>query len=85
MREPTNQPPAPARPAEGDQPGGADEAVAALERIEAELDEVDAALDRLDDGTYGRCRVCDAPLSDAELAERPAASTCAAHEVAAGP
>jgi RNA polymerase-binding transcription factor DksA len=85
--EPTDQQPdtAPAPPADFDEPGGADAGIAALERIEVELNEVDAALTRLDDGTYGRCAVCDAPIPEAELAERPAAATCAHHEVIADP
>lgn len=74
-----------APPADGDHPGAAEEGIAALARIEGELSEVDAALTRLDEGTYGRCGVCDAPIPDAELAERPAAAFCADHQPVAGP
>lgn len=87
MPEPTHQPPDtdPVPPLEADEPGTVEEGIAVLERIEGELAEVDAALTRLDDGTYGRCRVCDAPIPEAQLAERPAAAACPAHEGSASP
>lgn len=47
--------------------------------IEDELDAVEGALTRLDEGTYGRCRVCDAPLPDNALASDPTATACAVH------
>ena len=40
-----------------------------LAAAEAELDAVEHALERLDDGTYGSCEVCRDPLDDARLAE----------------
>lgn len=43
------------------------------------LTEVDAALARLDAGTYGRCAVGGEPLDDARLEARPTATTCVAH------
>jgi len=54
------------------------------ERIEAEslreaLDDVERALARLDDGTYGTCEVCGAELEDPDLAETPQLRTCAQH------
>jgi RNA polymerase-binding transcription factor DksA len=58
----------------------ADTGLAVLEQIERELIEVDAALVRLDDGTYGTCRVCTAAIDDATLAERPTTEVCAAHD-----
>ena len=51
----------------------------ALGAVEAELADVELALRRLDDGTYGRCEVCDAAIDDAHLAEAPAARFCRAH------
>ncbi|GEP33993.1 DnaK suppressor protein [Nocardioides szechwanensis] len=42
------------------------------------LDEVDAALSRLDDGTYGRCEVCGNAIAAARLEVRPTARTCVA-------
>ena len=47
--------------------------------VEAELDDVARALDRLDEGTYGTCEVCGVPLGDEVLAAAPAARSCGAH------
>jgi DnaK suppressor protein len=41
--------------------------------------QVDAALARLDDGTYGRCTVGGEPIPEARLAAVPWAATCVAH------
>lgn len=43
------------------------------------LDEVDAALVRLAEGSYGRCRTCGEPIAPGRLVARPAARTCLAH------
>ena len=40
------------------------------------LREVDAALARLDDGSYGRCEVCGQPVPEPRLEARPVARTC---------
>ena len=40
------------------------------------LAEIDAALARLDAGSYGRCARCGEPIPPARLAARPAAPTC---------
>ncbi|WP_144712608.1 TraR/DksA C4-type zinc finger protein [Curtobacterium pusillum] len=40
---------------------------------------VDAALARLDSGTYGRCAVGGEPIPEARLAAVPWAETCVAH------
>ncbi|MDC7123582.1 TraR/DksA C4-type zinc finger protein [Cellulomonas fimi] len=47
-------------------------AAAATER----LAEVDRALRRLDDGTYGTCASCGRPIPAERLAARPTATTC---------
>lgn len=44
---------------------------------------VDAALRRLDDGTYGACVECGAAIGAARLEARPAATTCIACATAA--
>ena len=49
-----------------------------LEQIDAELTGVEAALRRLDDGSYGTCEVCAAPLDAAVLAAAPT-TRCAQH------
>jgi RNA polymerase-binding protein DksA len=40
------------------------------------LAEIDAALGRLDDGSYGTCAVCGSRIGSERLAARPAATTC---------
>ena len=40
------------------------------------LNEIDAALAKFDNGTYGRCEECGGPISDARLEAKPAARTC---------
>ncbi|MFI5035022.1 MAG: hypothetical protein ACHQFZ_02320 [Acidimicrobiales bacterium] len=47
--------------------------------IEAQLDAVDRALERLRQGTYRRCHVCGAPLDEADLANQPTLANCPAH------
>ena len=66
-------------------PAAVDGGLAVLEQIERELIEVDAALVRLDDGTYGTCRVCSATIDDALLADRPTTDVCAAHTTPSSP
>ena len=53
--------------------------LAALRRQAVEhLAEVDAALGRLDDGTYGVCDRCGQPIAPARLEARPTARRCVA-------
>ena len=47
-----------------------------LESIEAELLDVEHALHRIDDGTYGSCEACGRPIGDARLEALPAARFC---------
>jgi len=47
-----------------------------LERVRRDLDNVEVAMARLADGTYGHCEACDATLSEEQLASAPAASRC---------
>lgn len=51
-----------------------DEGVA--QRASEELSEVDAALSRLDAGTYGICAACGKPIGDERLEVKPAARYC---------
>ncbi len=51
----------------------------ALDALEAELSDIERALDRLGDGSYGTCEVCGERLRPEVLAERPAARHCSAH------
>jgi len=41
-----------------------------------QLEEIDAAAARLDDGTYGRCERCGRAIPPARLAARPTARLC---------
>ena len=51
-----------------------------LEQVEAELSDVERALRRLDDGTYGTCEACGSSIGDERLAVQPAARFCIAHQ-----
>jgi DnaK suppressor protein len=50
-----------------------------LARAEAELEDVERALARLDDGSYGACEVCGDAIGDDRLAGSPVTRRCAAH------
>ncbi len=56
---------------------GETEALAAT--LQEALDGVDAALVRLDEGTYGLCEKCQAPIAPARLEAMPAATRCMEH------
>ncbi|MDQ1397231.1 MAG: hypothetical protein QOG64_2490 [Acidimicrobiaceae bacterium] len=47
-----------------------------LESVEAELADVEHALRRLDEGTYGTCEACGKPIGDDRLEALPAARFC---------
>ena len=47
-----------------------------LEQIEGELADVEHALQRLDDGTYGTCEACGKPIPDERLEVLPATRFC---------
>jgi len=51
-----------------------------LEQVEAELGDVDRALRRLDEGTYGTCEACGQSIGDERLEAMPAARFCVAHQ-----
>jgi len=54
--------------------------IAALVRqAEQHLTEIDAALERIADGSYGRCEVCGEEIPAARLEARPTARTCVQH------
>ena len=46
------------------------------ENDELVLRQIDAALERLDDGTYGTCRTCGNPIGEERLEARPWADQC---------
>lgn len=47
-----------------------------LERVESELADIEHAMQRLDDGTYGTCEACGRPIDAARLEAMPAARLC---------
>lgn len=49
---------------------------ALLEQARSQLAEIDRAVQRLNEGTYGRCERCGQPIGPGRLAARPAATTC---------
>ena len=50
-----------------------------LDSIEERLADVERALARLDEGTYGTCEVCGATIDDAVLVDAPATRFCLDH------
>ena len=50
--------------------------VAVLKQATADLDELDAAVRRVDEGTYGACERCGLAIAPARLEARPAARRC---------
>jgi DnaK suppressor protein len=54
-----------------------------LEQIEAELGDVEHALKRLDDGTYGTCEADGKPIPEERLEAMPAARLCLEHQAEA--
>jgi RNA polymerase-binding transcription factor DksA len=51
---------------------------ASIDAVDHILGEVERALSRLDDGTYGRCDSCGTTIDDGHLAEMPTVQTCVA-------
>ena len=47
-----------------------------LERVEAELADIEHAMRRLDEGTYGVCEACGKPIGDERLEAMPASRFC---------
>jgi DnaK suppressor protein len=51
-----------------------------LSEAEGTLDQVDAALGRLSDGTYGLCERCGEPIDDDRLAGDATTRDCGTHD-----
>lgn len=47
-----------------------------VEAVDRVLDEVERALTRLDEGTYGQCAACGAPIADHVLSDDPTTRAC---------
>lgn len=54
-----------------------------LERIESELADVERALKRIDEGTYGLCEACGRQIAKARLEIKPEARFCVDDQAAA--
>ncbi len=50
-----------------------------LRDVDARVAEIQAALMRLDSGTYGRCDICDRPIAEGRLEARPWTRVCIDH------
>jgi len=51
-----------------------------LDDAETELADVELALQRLEDGTYGICETCGGPIEETRLAAFPATRRCQENE-----
>jgi len=47
-----------------------------LEQVQGELNDIDHALARIENGTYGTCEACGKPIGDARLEAVPTARFC---------
>lgn len=50
-----------------------------LDQLEPRLTEVVAAIERIENGTFGICEACEAKIEEDRLEANPAATTCKAH------
>ncbi|MCE9643803.1 TraR/DksA family transcriptional regulator [Candidatus Parcubacteria bacterium] len=50
-----------------------------VKQLEIRYNEIKEALKRIEEGTYGVCRVSGEPIEEARLEANPAATTCMAH------
>jgi DnaK suppressor protein len=48
-------------------------------RLRDQLDDVERALARIDNGTYGECEICGSPIGEVRLEIMPAARHCINH------
>lgn len=52
---------------------------AILKQLETQLISVESALQKIEDGTYGQCSVCEEAIAEERLSANPAATTCINH------
>jgi len=50
-----------------------------LEQLEAEIGDLDAALKKIDEGTYGTCEICGREIEPGRLEAMPGTRTCFEH------
>src|SRR5579872_1067837 len=63
----------------GDKIEGYETNTAIVKQLEARLLEVDAALEKIEQGTYGVCEIGGEKIEEERLKANPAARTCKAH------
>ena len=51
-----------------------------IESVQAGLEDIERALQRLSDGTYGTCEICGTDIGDERLDAVPAARYCVEHQ-----
>jgi RNA polymerase-binding transcription factor DksA len=56
-----------------------EQSLSLLEQIEAEMNDIEHALQKLADGTYGKCDVCGEAIGDERQKELPATALCIDH------
>jgi RNA polymerase-binding transcription factor DksA len=56
-----------------------------LDRAEGELEDVERALGRLDEGTYATCEACGGMIGEDRLAASPLTRRCAGHAQVSAP
>lgn len=54
--------------------------LAVQDQLEARLSDVDAALERIEEGSYGRCAACGKEIEPERLEARPATRYCLEHQ-----
>ncbi len=56
-----------------------DERKAAEVSLEKDLSDINRALDKIEQGIYGRCEICNEAIEEARLDANPSARTCKSH------
>lgn len=55
------------------------ERTALVATLEPQYNNIKAALDRIDHGTFGNCEICKAPIEEKRLNANPVSRTCTLH------
>jgi RNA polymerase-binding protein DksA len=56
-----------------------EENIAILGQLETQLKQVNVALDKIKNGSYGMCQICGEPIEQERLLANPSAQTCMKH------
>ena len=56
-----------------------EENTAIVRQLEVRLSEIQGALARIEEGAYGKCKICGSHIETDRLEANPAAATCIAH------